>query len=126
LLTVRADGFFHGNTDLDDAIRRLQAYERVGADVLMAPALPDLKSVAEVCAAVSKPFNFTAGIPGISFSVAELAAAGVRRISLAPSLYRAAMAGLVVAARQIRDEGSFAYVNTSPLPYEELVGYMRA
>src|SRR5437764_8114980 len=61
-LTARAEGFLRGNTNLDDAIRRLQAYENAGADVLMAPGLPDLATVRAVCAAVSKPFNFMAGI----------------------------------------------------------------
>ena len=85
LLTARAEGFLHGNADLDEAIRRLQAYEKAGADVLMAPGLPDLNAVKAVCAAVAKPFNFMVGVPGRSFSVAELEAAGVRRISLAAS-----------------------------------------
>jgi 2-methylisocitrate lyase-like PEP mutase family enzyme len=125
LLTARAEGFLRGNTDLDDAIRRLQAYEKAGADVLMAPGLPDLDSVKAVCSAIAKPFNFMVGIPGKSFSVAELEAAGVRRISLANSLYRAAMGGLVAAAREAKDKGRFDYVNTS-LPMPELVGYMQS
>ena len=124
LLTARAEGFLRGNTDLDDAIKRLQAYEKVGAEVLMAPGLPDLASVKAVCAAISKPFNFMAGIPGKSFSVAELEAAGVRRISLAGSLYRAAMSELVAAAREAKDKGTFGYVDTS-LPSAELAGFMR-
>jgi 2-methylisocitrate lyase-like PEP mutase family enzyme len=113
LLTARADGFLHGHTNLDDAIRRLQAYEKAGADVLMAPGLPDLNSVKAVCAAITKPFNFMVGIPGRSFRVAELEAAGVRRISLASSLYSAAMSGLVAAAREAKDKGTFIYVETS-------------
>ena len=124
LLTARAEGFLRGNTDLDDAITRLQAYEKAGADVLMAPGLPDLASVRRVCAAISKPFNFMAGIPGKSFSVAELAAAGVRRISLATSLYRAAMGGLIAAAREVKDKGTFGYIDTS-VPSAELAGYMQ-
>ena len=125
LLTARADGFLRGNTNLDDAIRRLQAYEKAGADVLMAPGLPDLNSVKAVCAAITKPFNFMVGIPGKSFSVAELEAVGVRRISLASSLYSAAMTGLVAAAREAKDKGTFAYVDTS-LPLAERDGYMLA
>ena len=125
LLTARAEGFLRGKTDLDDAIRRLQAYEKAGADVLMAPGLPDLVSVKAACAAISKPFNFMAGIPGKSFSVAELEAAGVRRISLATSLYRAAMGGLVAAAREVKDKGTFGYVGTS-LPSAELAAFMQA
>jgi 2-methylisocitrate lyase-like PEP mutase family enzyme len=113
LLTARADGFLHGHTNLDDAIRRLQAYEKAGADVLMAPGLPDLNSVKAVCAAITKPFNFMVGIPGRSFPVAELEAAGVRRISLASSLYSAAMSGLVAAAQEAKEKGTFVYVDTA-------------
>ena len=123
-LTARAEGFLRGRTDLDDAIRRLQAYEKAGADVLMAPGLPDLDSVKAVCSAVSKPFNFMVGIPKRSFSVAELTAAGVRRISLATSLYRAAMTALVAAATEAKDQGSFGYVDTS-IPTPQLSGYMQ-
>lgn len=125
LMTARAEGFLRGGTDLDDVIRRLQAYEKVGADVLMAPGLPDLNAVKAVCAAIAKPFNFMVGIPGKSFSVAELEAAGVRRISLANSLYRAAMGGLAAAAREAKDKGTFDYVDTA-LPMPELIGYMQA
>jgi 2-methylisocitrate lyase-like PEP mutase family enzyme len=125
MLTARAEGFLRGNTNLDDAIRRLQAYEKAGADVLMAPGLPDLAAVKLVCSAISKPFNFMVGIPGKSFSIAELEAARVRRISLATSLYRAAMDGLVAAAREVKDKGTFGYVDTS-LPSAELAGFMQA
>jgi 2-methylisocitrate lyase-like PEP mutase family enzyme len=95
---------------LDDTISRLQAYETAGADVLLAPGLPDLAAVRTVCSAVSKPFNFMAGIKGRSFSVGELTAAGARRISLATSLYRAAMTGLLVAAREVKDAGQFGFL----------------
>jgi 2-methylisocitrate lyase-like PEP mutase family enzyme len=109
-LTARAENFLRGNPDLDDTIRRLQAFEAAGADVLFAPGLPDLAGVRKVCAALKRPFNFMAGIKGRSFSVAELEAAGVRRISLATSLYRAAMTGLADAAREVKDKGSFGYL----------------
>jgi 2-methylisocitrate lyase-like PEP mutase family enzyme len=110
-LTARCENYLHGRSDLDDTIRRLQAYERCGADVLFAPGLPDLAAVRAVCGALSKPVNFMAGIRGRSFTVAELEAAGVRRISLATSLYRAAMGGLLAAAREIRERGSFGYLD---------------
>ena len=113
-LTARAENFLRGNPDLDDTIRRLQAFERAGADVLFAPGLPDLASVRAVCAAVSKPFNFMAGIKGKSFTVPELEAAGVRRISLATSLYRAAVTGLIDAAREVKDRGTFGYLDRTP------------
>ena len=112
-LTARSENFLRGNPDLDDTIRRLQAYEKAGADVLFAPALPDLASVKTVCASLSKPFNFMAGIKGKSFTVAELEAAGVRRISLATSLYRAAMSGLLEAAKEVKEQGSFRYLDRS-------------
>ncbi len=123
-LTARAENFLHGRTDLEDTIRRLQAYERAGADVLFAPGLPDLDAVRAVCSALSKPVNFMAGIRGRSFSVAELAAAGVRRISLATSLYRAALTGLLDAAREIRDRGSFDYLETT-ITTRELVALLK-
>jgi len=124
-LTARAENFFRGNPDLDDTIKRLQAFERAGADVLFAPGLPDLAAVRAVCAAVSKPVNFMVGIRGKSFTVAELEAAGVRRISLATSLYRAAMSGLVEAAREVKDQGTFGYLDRS-LTTPELIGLMRS
>jgi len=112
-LTARAEGFLRGNTSLDDAIARLQAYEKAGADVLMAPGLPDLASVRAVCAALSRPFNFMVGIKGKSFTVAELEAAGVKRISLATSLYRVAITGLLDAAREVKEKGTFGYLDRS-------------
>lgn len=109
-LTARAENFVRQNPNLDDTIQRLLAYERAGADVLFAPGLPDLAAVREVCSAVRKPVNFMVGIKGKSFSVAELAAAGVKRISFAGSLYRAAMTGLFSAAREIKAGGTFSYL----------------
>jgi 2-methylisocitrate lyase-like PEP mutase family enzyme len=111
-LTARAENFLHGRPDLDDTVRRLQAFERAGADVLFAPGLPDLAAVRTVCGALRKPVNFMVGMPGQPFSVAELAEAGVRRISLSTTLYRAAMTGLLAAAREVKDTGTFNYVGT--------------
>jgi 2-methylisocitrate lyase-like PEP mutase family enzyme len=113
VLTARTENFLRGKPDLDDTIRRLQAFEKAGADVLMAPGLPDLEAVRKVCAALSKPFNFMAGIKGKSFSVPELEAAGVRRVSLASSLWRAAMSDLVDAAREVKERGTFGYLERS-------------
>jgi 2-methylisocitrate lyase-like PEP mutase family enzyme len=124
LLTARAEGFLRGKPDLDDVIQRLRAFEAAGADVLMAPGLPDLAAVRTVCAALSKPFNFMAGIKGKSFSVPELAEAGVKRISLATSLYRAAMSGLVHAAREVKERGTLGYVDSS-IATPDLNAFMR-
>lgn len=122
-LTARSENFIRGNPDLDDTITRLQAYEKAGADVLMAPGLPDLEAVRTVCAALSKPYNFMGGIKGKSFTKAELEAAGVRRISLATSLYRTAMAALIKAATEAKESGTFAYVETA-MTTPELNHYM--
>jgi 2-methylisocitrate lyase-like PEP mutase family enzyme len=111
ILTARAHNLMYPAPSLDETIRRFQAFEKVGADVLFAPGLPDLPAVRVACQAVSKPVNFMVGIKGKSFSVDELAAAGVRRISLATSLYRAAMTGLLDAAREVKNEGRFSFVD---------------
>ncbi|MGC4051101.1 MAG: isocitrate lyase/phosphoenolpyruvate mutase family protein [Paludibaculum sp.] len=111
VLTARTHNLMFAEPRLDETIRRLQAFETVGADVLFAPGLPDLTAVRAVCSAVSKPFNFMVGIPGKSFSAEELAEAGVRRISLATSLYRAAMTALIETARGVRATGEFGFVD---------------
>jgi 2-methylisocitrate lyase-like PEP mutase family enzyme len=124
MLTARAHNFLYGTPSLDDTIIRLQAFQKAGANVLFAPGLPDIAAVSTICAAVSTPFNFMVGIKGKSFSVGELAAAGVRRISLATSLYRAAMTGFLDAAREVKDTGQFGFLDrcvTTP----ELNKFMR-
>jgi len=123
-LTARAENFLRGNPDLDDTIQRLQAFEKAGADVLFAPGLPDLASVRAVCAAVSKPVSFMVAIRGKSFSVAELEEAGVRRVSLAQALYRAAMGGLLEAAREVKEKGTFGFLDRA-MSTPELNGFMR-
>ena len=122
-LTARSENFLRGKPNLDDTIKRLQAYEKAGADVLMAPGLPEIEAVRTVCAALSKPFNFMAGIKGKSFPKPELEAAGVRRISLATSLYRAAMGALITAATEAKESGTFDYVDRA-LTTPELNHYM--
>ena len=119
VLTARAENFLHGRADLDDTILRLQAFEKAGADVLFAPGLPSLDAVRTVCASVSKPVNFMVAIRGKSFSMAQLAAAGVRRVSVATSLYRAAVTGLVAAAREPHDHGTFTHL-VDALPSSEV------
>lgn len=109
-LTARAENFVHGKPDLEDTLNRLRAYEKAGADVLFAPGLPDLAAVRAVCSVVSKPVNFMVGIRGQSFTVAELVQAGVKRISFAASLYRAAMTRLVEVALEVQHSGTFDYL----------------
>lgn len=109
VLTARAENFLHGRPDLDDTIRRLQAFEKAGADVLFAPGLPDLDAIRTVCKEVSKPVSVMMGIPGRTFSVDELTAAGVTRISTGPALARAAYTALIEAAGEVRDSGTFDF-----------------
>jgi 2-methylisocitrate lyase-like PEP mutase family enzyme len=113
MLTARAHNLLFPGSSIDETIRRLQSYEKAGANVLFAPGLPDIAAVRTVCSAITKPFNFMVGIKGKSFSVRELEKAGVRRISLATSLYRAAMTGLLDAIREVKDKGEFSFVDRS-------------
>ena len=123
-LTARTENFLRGKLDLDDTIARLQAFERAGADVLFAPGLPDVASVRDVCAALTKPVNFMVAIPGKSFTLAELVDAGVKRISLATTLYRVALAGLIDAANEIRERGTFGFVERA-LTSKALADFLR-
>lgn len=118
MFVARAENFVRGHPDLEDTIKRLVAYENAGADVLFAPGLPDLAAVREVCGAVSKPVNFAVSGRGRSFSVTELAEAGVKRISFAASFYRAAMTGLIDAAQEAREKGTFTFVDRIHLTSE--------
>ena len=123
MLTARAENFLHGRPDLDDTIRRLQAFERAGADVLYAPGLPSMDAVRAVCAAVSRPVNVLAGGSGAATSVAALAEAGVKRISLGSALSRAALGGFIRAAREIKASGTFGFA-ADAVPFAEVNGSM--
>ena len=109
-LTGRCENFLRKRPDLDDTIRRLQAYEAAGADCLFAPCLPDLDAVKRVAGALGKPLNFMAGIPGKSWDVAQLAAAGVRRISFGSSLYEVAIKAVTDAAAPTLKDGRFGWL----------------
>lgn len=107
VLTARAENFLHGRPHLDDTLRRLLAFADAGANVLYAPGLRDLESIRMVCEAVARPVNVVMGLAGGSFSVEELAAVGVRRISLGSALARTALGAFLRAAREIQEEGTF-------------------
>jgi 2-methylisocitrate lyase-like PEP mutase family enzyme len=125
-LTARAENFLHGRADLGDTIRRLQAFAEAGADVLYAPGLPSLEAIRTVCAAVApRPVNALAGVKGLSFPADQLAAAGVRRISLGGCLARVAFDALITAAREMREEGTFTFVDHT-IPMAELSRFMMA
>jgi 2-methylisocitrate lyase-like PEP mutase family enzyme len=103
VLTGRTDNYLHGRTDLADTIARLAAFAEAGADVLYAPGLPDMDAIRAVVAAVApKPVNVLIG-PSKPVPLAELSAAGVRRVSVGGALYRRAMTSLVETARALRD-----------------------
>ncbi|MGO9588831.1 MAG: oxaloacetate decarboxylase [Candidatus Acidiferrales bacterium] len=125
-LTARAENFLHGRADLDDTIRRLVAFAEAGAEVLFAPALPHLDAIRAVCAAVAPhPVNVLAGIKGLAFPVAELEVAGVRRISLGGVLSRVAFGGLIGAAREMKENGTFGFVDRAA-PTTEVAAFMTA
>lgn len=123
LLTARAENFLHGRPDLDDTIKRLQAFAEVGADVLYAPGLPNLEAIREVCASVSRPVNVVMGLKGAAFSVAELAAVGVKRISVGGSFARAALGAFLRAAREVKEKGTFTFA-AEAISHAEASGYM--
>jgi 2-methylisocitrate lyase-like PEP mutase family enzyme len=123
LLTARAENFLHGRADLGDTIRRLQAFAAAGADVLYAPALPSLEAIREVCASVAKPVNVVMGLQGATWSVDQLAAAGVRRISVGGAFARAALGAFVRAAREVKDSGTFSFA-ADAIPHAEVRAYM--
>jgi 2-methylisocitrate lyase-like PEP mutase family enzyme len=109
VLTARCENFLHRPPDLPDTIRRLQAYQDAGADVLYAPALKTAEDIATVVRSVDRPVNVLMGIPGIDLSVEQLSVIGVKRISLGSGLARAALGAFLRAAREIRDTGTFKF-----------------
>ena len=109
MFVARAENYLHGRPDLDDTILRLQAFEKAGADVLYAPGLTRADDIRTVCSSVRKPVNVVMGLKAASFSVAELAALGVKRISVGSALARAALSGFVAGAREIRERGTFRF-----------------
>lgn len=109
-LTARAENFLYDRKDIDDTIRRLQAYEAAGADVLYAPGLYDLASIKTVVSALKKPFNLVMGFADPTLTVAQLSAAGVKRISVGGALSRVALAAFLRCAREMKEKGCFTFV----------------
>ena len=113
VLTARCENFLWNRPDLDDTIRRLQAFEAAGADVLYAPGLRDLESIRLVCESVSKPVNVIMGAPGVDLSVDDLSDAGVARISVGSAFARLAYGSFIDAAEQVLKTGSFERTGTA-------------
>jgi 2-methylisocitrate lyase-like PEP mutase family enzyme len=122
-LTARAENFLYGLDDLDDTILRLQAFAEAGADVLYAPGLPSLEAIQKVCASVSKPVNVLMGLQGATYSLEQLAAAGVKRVSVGAAFARAALGAFVRAAREVKDHGTFSFA-TEAISHAEVTSYM--
>lgn len=117
-LTARAENLLHGRLDLDDTIRRLQAFEKAGADVLYAPGLRDLATIRTVVSSVGKPVNVVSHFdPG--FTLDQLTQTGVKRISVGGALSRLALATFLRAAREMKEKGGFTWLRDT-VPSKEL------
>ena len=117
-LTARAENYLHGRPDLDDTIKRLQAFEKAGADVLYAPGLRAREDIVRVVGALKRPVNVVMGLSGVQLGLEELSAIGVKRISVGSSLTRAALGAFMRAAREMRDHGTFTYGADAATPKE--------
>src|SRR5436309_10318634 len=106
MLTARAENLLHGRLDLDDTIKRLQAFEKAGADVLYAPGVRDLAAIRAVTSAVSRPVNVVMSAADPSLTLAQLAEAGVKRVSVGGALSRLALAAFLRGAREMRRQAS--------------------
>lgn len=124
LLTARAENLLHGRDDLDDTIRRLQAFERAGADVLYAPGVRDLATIRTVTSSVTKPVNVVMSAADPDLTVAQLAAAGVKRISVGGALSRLALAAFLEGAREMAERGGFTWMRETA-PSQELKAIFR-
>ena len=109
-LTARAENFLHGRKDLDDTIKRLQAFEAAGADVLYSPGLHDIDTIRNVVSSVGKPFNLVMGFADPTLTVPQLSEAGVKRISVGGAMERYALAAFLKSAREMKDHGAFTFV----------------
>jgi 2-methylisocitrate lyase-like PEP mutase family enzyme len=118
-LTARAENFLVGRKDLADVIRRLQAYQDAGADVLYAPGLVARDDIAAVVKSVDRPVNVVMGLAGARFSLDELAALGVKRVSVGSALARASFGALIDAAKEMREHGTFAFADRA-VAYRDL------
>jgi len=120
VLTARAEALIHGSTDLDDTIKRLQAFEAAGADVLYAPGLKDLDTIRTVVSSVTKPVNVVMTHADPSLTAADLAAVGVKRISVGGSISRFVLNAFMTAAREMSEHGAFTFVGENP-PWKALL-----
>ena len=118
MLTARAENFLWGRPNLQDTIKRLQAFQDAGADVLYAPGLRTREDISAVVSSVDRPVNVVMGLQGVQLDVAELSALGVRRISVGSALCRAALGAFLRAARETRERGTFSWASEAANPWE--------
>lgn len=118
VFTARTENFLHGRPDLDDTIKRLQAFEKAGADVLFAPGVSDSTMLATICASVGKPVSL---ISPRDSSVGELARIGIKRISTGPRMTQVMFGAVERAAREILDKGTFTFIDEAT-PFGTLQG----
>jgi 2-methylisocitrate lyase-like PEP mutase family enzyme len=119
VLTARAENLLHGRPDLDDTIRRLQAFEKAGADVLYAPGVRDLATIRTVVSSVTKPVNVVMSSADPDLTVEQLASVGVKRISVGGALSRLALAAFLKGAREMAERGGFTWMRDT-VPSTEL------
>ncbi|MFP6729402.1 MAG: isocitrate lyase/phosphoenolpyruvate mutase family protein [Alphaproteobacteria bacterium] len=124
VLTARSENYLRGNPDLDDTIKRLQAFEAAGADVLYAPGLPTLEDIRTLCASLTRPVNVVVGAPKAPYGVAELAEAGVTRISVGATFARLAYGEFIRAAQEIAGPGTLGFTDRA-MGSAELSGYLK-
>jgi 2-methylisocitrate lyase-like PEP mutase family enzyme len=120
MLTARAENYLVGRTDLNDTIKRLQAYQEAGADVLYAPGLKSKNEIATLVRSVDRPINVVMGLQGVQLNVAELSEIGVKRISVGSALSRAALGAFMRAAREMKTQGTFKFAEEA-IPYKEIM-----
>jgi 2-methylisocitrate lyase-like PEP mutase family enzyme len=119
-LTARAENYLHGRLDISDTIKRLQAYQEAGADVLYAPGLTTKDDIAAVVSSVNRPVNVLMGLPGVHLTLAELSALGVKRVSVGSGLSRAALGAFLRAASEMRESGTFNFATDAISSISEL------
>lgn len=118
VLTARAENYLHQRPDLRDTIRRLQAYQEAGAEVLYAPGLASKDDIATVVHSVDRPVNVVMGLQGAQLSLAELSEIGVKRVSVGSALCRTALGALLRAAREMQQQGAFEFAQSAATPRE--------
>src|SRR5665213_624340 len=124
MLTARSENYLHGVRDLKDTIKRLQAFQEAGANVLYAPGMTNMQDIATLIKSVDLPVNVLAGMQGVHFDMAELSRIGAKRVSVGGALTRIALGAFLRAAREMKEHGTFTFVDEpiSSREISELIG----